>query len=130
MISVHLLRDSWIREAKHKTVYKDLAAKTDILSENCLVGIEAVKECKRPHHPPLLWFHSRYECISNDREVIKHWIAGTNRTIINKDLITNSACMAGFEADFVIYLGSDNVSAMMSRCRGQFVHIEWECQLI
>ena len=32
--------------------------------------------------------------------------------------------MAGYEADFIILLGSKNVEAYMSRCRGQFVHID------
>ena len=53
-------------------------------------------------------------------------MAGKNKNICGKDLITDDACVPGYEADFVIYLGpNDNdVSAYMSRCRGQFVHIE------
>ena len=39
-----------------------------------------------------------------------------------KDLITDINCFAGWEADFVIYLGLRDVDefAFMSRCRGQF----------
>ena len=52
-----------------------------------------------------------------------------NIYIVNKgqcqqDLLTDSECSAGIEADFVISLGSKNVCAYMSRCRGQFVHID------
>ena len=52
-------------------------------------------------------------------------MAGKKKNICGKDLITDQFCVPGYEADFVIYLGpNDNdVSAYMSRCRGQFVHI-------
>ena len=51
-------------------------------------------------------------------------MAGKNKNICGKDLITDHYCTPGYEADFVIYLGSNyDVSAYMSRCRGQFVHI-------
>ena len=47
-----------------------------------------------------------------------------NKGQCQQDLLTDSECSAGIEADFVISLGSKNVSAYMSRCRGQFVHID------
>ena len=52
-------------------------------------------------------------------------MAGKNKNICGKDLITDQHCVAGYEADCVVYLGpdDDDVSAYMSRCRGQFVHI-------
>ena len=46
------------------------------------------------------------------------------RSFIGKDLITDRDCVAGYESDVVIYLGISALSAMMSRWRGQFVHIE------
>ena len=66
-----------------------------------------------------------YAFVSDDKASIKEWMAGKNKNICGKDLITDQACVPGYEADFVIYLGpNDNdVSAYMSRCRGQFVHI-------
>ena len=78
-----------------------------------------------PHDPPLLWFESDYAFVSDDKASIKEWMAGKNKNVCGKDLITDQACVPGYEADFVIYLGpNDNdVSAYMSRCRGQFVHI-------
>ena len=70
-------------------------------------------------------FESEYAFVSDDKASIKEWMAGKNKNIYGKDLITESQCVPGYEADFVIYLGPDNnfVSAYMSRCRGQFVHI-------
>ena len=47
-----------------------------------------------------------------------------NKGQCQQDLLTDSECSAGIEADFVISLGSKNVCAYMSRCRGQFVHID------
>ena len=100
-----------------------MAEKTDEYSQNLLVGIEAVKACNRP--PPLLWFESDYAFVSDDKEDIKEWMRGRNKTFTARDLITDYYCVAGYEADFVIYLGSSSgVSACMSRSRGQFVHIE------
>ena len=50
---------------------------------------------------------------------------GKDKNFNLRDLITDDRCVAGYEADFVIYLGSSgNLTAMMSRCRGQFVYIE------
>ena len=113
-----------IQAAKATTTHQQLAEKTDDKSQNILVGIEAVKACQRPHGPPLLWFESRYAFVSDDKASIKEWMAGKNKNICGKDLITDDNCVPGYEADLVIYLGPDkNVSAYMSRCRGQFVHI-------
>ena len=101
-----------------------MAEKTDEESQRLLVGIEAVKACQRPHGPPLLWFRSNYAFVSDDKASIKEWMAGKNKNICGKDLITDHYSVPGYEADFVIYLGpSKGVSAYMSRCRGQFVHI-------
>ena len=46
-----------------------------------------------------------------------------SKDFIGRDLITDEHCLAGYEADLVIYLGLYNVSNCMSRCRGQFIHI-------
>ena len=91
-----------------------------------MVGIEAVKACQRPHGPPLLWFMSEFANFSDDKDSIKAWIKGKNKRISGRDLISDIWCVPGYEADYVIYLGpnDNNVSAYMSRCRGQFVHIE------
>ena len=124
-----------IQAAKATTSHQELAEKTDSYSQNILVAIEAVKACQRPHGPPLLWFESDYAFVSDDKASIKEWMAGKNKNICGKDLITDYLCVPGYEADFVIYLGpsrvadtlgpsDDNVSAYMSRCRGQFVHID------
>ena len=51
---------------------------------------------------------------------------GKNKRMSAKDLITDYNYVPEYEADFVIYLGSSSVSAYMSRCRGQFVHIPWK----
>ena len=114
-----------IQAAKATTTHQQLAESTEYGSENLLVAIEAVKACQRPHGPPLLWFKSDYAFVSDDKASIKEWMAGKNKNICGKDLITDTECVPGYEADFVIYLGpNDNdVSAYMSRCRGQFVHI-------
>ena len=114
-----------IQAAKATTTHQQLAERTDEDSQNLLVAIEAVKACQRPHGPPLLWFCSEYAFVSSDDKAsIKEWMAGKNKNICGKDLITDTDCVPGYEADFVIYLGpSYAVSAYMSRCRGQFVHI-------
>ena len=93
------------------------------IAEYVLVGIEAVKACQRPQGPPLLWFRSDYASISDGKASIKEWMKGKNRNISGRDLLTESMCVPGYEADLVIYLGIDDVSAYMSRCRGQFVNI-------
>ena len=128
-----VIMDSWemkptaeeIKAAKATTTHQQLAERTDKWSQNILVAIEAVKACQRLHGPPLLWFHSNHAFVSDDKSSIKEWMAGKNKNICGKDLITDTECVPGYEADFVIYLGPDdeNVSAYMSRCRGQFVHI-------
>ena len=74
--------------------------------------------------PPVLWFQSNYAFVSDDKASIKEWMVGKNKNICGKDLLTDTVCVPGYEADFVIYLGSGDVSAFMSRCRGQFVHIK------
>ena len=114
-----------IQAAKATTLHQDLAEKTDYESKNILVAIEAVKACQRPHGPPLLWFSSGWLVVFSDAKAsIKEWIRGKNRNISGKDLLTDDDCVAGYEADFVILLGSTgDESAFMSRCRGQFVHI-------
>ena len=113
---------SEIQEAKKTTSLKRLAGLSDSKSQNLLVGIEAVIACQRPL-PPLMWFGSRYQYLSNDEEDIKEWTRGKKKTITGRDLITDPECVAGYEADVVIHLGPDNHTAFMSRCRGQCVHI-------
>ena len=114
-----------IQAAKATTTHQQLAEGTDNASQNILVAIEAVKACQRPHGPPLLWFGSDYAFVSDDKASIKEWMAGKNKNICGKDLITDIECVPGYEADFIIYLGpkDGDESAYMSRCRGQFVHI-------
>ena len=114
-----------MQTAKATTSHQELAEKRDLDSKHLLVAIEAVTACQRPHGSPLLWFESDYAYVSDGRDSIKEWMKGKNRRISCRDLITDDISVAGYEADFVIYLGSSsNVSAFMSRCRGQFVHIE------
>ena len=122
---MRLPRAEEIQAAKATTTHQQLAEKTDSISLNILVGMEAVKACQRPHGTPLFWFSSDYGFVSDGKDSIKEWMAGKNKNICGKDLITDYCCVPGYEADFVIYLGPDNqnVSAYMSRCRGQFVHI-------
>ena len=112
-----------IQAAKATTTHQQLAEMTDRQSLNILVAMEAVKACQRPHGPPLLWFKSTYANFSDSKDSIKEWMKGKNKNIAGRDLITDSECVPGYEADFVIYLGDYDVSAIMSRCRGQFVHI-------
>ena len=111
-----------IKVAQKKTIHKDLAKKTNHDGKKILVAIEAVKACNRP--PPLLWFESKYSYVSDDKEDIKEWMRGRNKTFSARDLITDYYCMAGYEADLVIYLGINwDVSIFMAKCRGQFVNI-------
>ena len=112
-----------IQIAKATTAHQELAEKTDFQSQNILVAIEAVKACQRPHGPPLLWFNSEYANVSDCDASIKEWMKGKDKNISAKDLVTDDFCVAGYEADFVIFLGSRSMAAYMSRCRGQFVHI-------
>ena len=112
-----------ILEARKAAIYDDLTKNPLGYSQNLLVGIQAVKSCKRHKQPPLLWFNSNYTYLSDDKKDIKEWIRGKNKDFTDRDLITDRECVAGFEADFVIFVGSREVSAYMSRCRGQFVHI-------
>ena len=114
-----------IKEAKKTASNVELVENSNLFNENFLVGIEAVKACQRSSLLPLLWFNSKFSHISDDKETVKEWMKGQGNNFIVRDLITDDRCVAGYEANFVIYLGSSgNVSAMMSRCRGQFVHIE------
>ena len=115
-----------IQDAKTNTPHQKLTKTKDKQTQNYLVAIEALKDCKRPHHPPLQWFSSRYASISNSEDDIKEWMKGRNK----RDLIIDSECVAGYEADFIILLGSKNVEAYMSRCRGQFVHIDEHPSLV
>ena len=114
-----------IQVAKQTTSYDQLSQKTDSWSINYLVGIEAVKACDRPK-PPLIWLRSNIDSydVSDDKEKIKAWMKGS-KEFIGCDLITDPQCIAGIEADVVIYLGSlsSSVTDVMSRCRGQFFHI-------
>ena len=111
-----------IQEARKTTSHKDLAEKTDNFSPRILVAMEAVKACKRP--PPLLWFKSNYASVSDGKEDIKEWMRGKNKTYSARDLITDEYCVAGYEADLVIYLGSSSsMSTYMPKCRGQFVQV-------
>ena len=80
-----------------------MAQDTDESSQNLLVGIEAVKACDRPK-PPLIWLPSDYVYVSDDKENIKAWMRGS-KDFIGCDVITDLACVAGIEADLVIYLG-------------------------
>merc|ERR1712051_371320 len=104
-----------IQAAKATTTHQQLARRTDEHSQNILVAIEAVKACQRPHGPPLLWFNSDYAFVSDDKASIKEWMAGKNKNIRGKDLITEDLCVPGYEADFIIYLGpnDDDLSAYM-----------------
>ena len=115
-----------IHEAKRVTSHQELAERTDRHSQRCMVGIEAVKACQRPQGPPLLWFDSDSDFVSDTlcdtEDSVKEWMKG-KKNISGRDLISDTKCVPGYEADFVIYVGSGNVTAFMSRCRGQFVHI-------
>ena len=115
-----------IQDAKHSSTNEQLAQKTDEGSQNLLVGIEAVKACDRPK-PPLIWLaDSEFDYVSDDKENIKAMMRGS-KDFIGCDLITTPECVAGIEADLVIHLGSSGLGTLtgcMSRCRGQFVHIE------
>ena len=113
-----------IQAARATTTHQELAEKTDTQSENYFVAIEAVKACQRPRGPPLLWFESGKAYCSDTKASIKEWMRGRNRNITARDLLTDDACVLGYEADIVILLGSSNSSLFLSRCRGQFVHIK------
>ena len=86
---------------------EQLAQETDEQIQNLLVGIEAVKACDRPK-PPLIWFSSIYDYASYDKEKIKAMMKGS-KDFIGCDLITTPFCVAGIEADLVIFLGSGDV---------------------
>ena len=109
-----------INEAKENAMNQRLAEDSNKNSQRLLVALEALRACPRPHHP-LLWLSSDYDYISDTKETIKKWMKFRNSTC--RDLFTDYYCVAGYEADIVIYIGSVNVSACISRCRGQFVLI-------
>ena len=110
-----------INEAKKTATNKKLAKDNCKNSQRLLVALQALKACQRPHQP-LLWLNSDYDYISDTKENIKKWMKCRNSTC--RDLFTDYYCVAGYEADIVIYLGSGRESGYMSRCRGQFVQIE------
>merc|ERR1711971_299363 len=111
------------QEAKQSTTAnEELAQKTDRASQNLLVAIEAVKACDRPKSS-VIWLNSVYDYVSDDKENLKAWMRGS-KDFIGCDVITAPLCVAGIEADLVIYLGSHGaLMGCLSRCRGQFVHI-------
>ena len=97
---------------------------SDEESDRLLLVIEAVKACDRPK-PPLIWLDSDHDDINDDKEDIKAMMRGS-KDFIGCDLITNPYNVAGIEADLVIFVGSYVHMAhtdIMSRCRGQFVHV-------
>ena len=49
---------------------------------------------------------------------IKEWMKGKNRNISGKDLLTDDYCVAGYEADCVILLGSTKYP--------RFLILSWE----
>ena len=59
---------------------------------------------------------SIYAFVSDDKASIKEWMAGKNKNICGKDLITDFTCVPGYEADFVIYLGPND--------RGVYLHVQ------
>ena len=63
-----------IKSAKTTTEHQNLAKRKDKQTQNYLVAIEALRNCKRPHHAPLQWFSARYANISDSENDIKEWI--------------------------------------------------------
>ena len=110
-----------INEAKENAMNQRLAEDSNKNSQRLLVALEALKACQRPHQP-LLWLSSDYDYISDTKENIKKWMKCRNFS--GRDLFTDYYCVAGYEADIIIYIGSGRESGYMSRCRGQFVQIE------
>ena len=110
-----------INEAKQSTTISLLSQKTDGLSQNLLVGIEAVK-ANVSGKDPLIWLNSKYENVSDDKESIKDLMKGS-KTFVGRHLITDHLCVAGYESDIIIYIGTNNVANFLSRCKGQFIHI-------
>ena len=66
-----------------------------------------------------MWFKSDYAFVSSEKSEIRESMKNNNY----RDLITDPECIAGYESDFVIYVGPRKNSTYLSRCRGQFVHI-------
>ena len=114
-----------INEAQKFATNQRLANDSNKNSQRLLVALEALKACQRPN-PPFLWLNSDYDYISNTKEDIKEWMwmRYRKKNFTDRDLFTDYYCVAGYEADIVIYLGSGRESGYMSRCRGQFVQIE------
>ena len=109
---------SEVEKAEHSSTNEE--------SQSLLLGIEAVKACDRPK-PPLIWLDYNHDDINNDKEDIKAMMRGS-KDFIGCDLITSPYTVAGIEADVVIFVGSyvSSVTDIMSRCRGQFVHVPLE----
>ena len=50
-------------------------------------------------------------------------MTGNDKEFSKRNLITDRYCVAGFEADIVIYLGDLHECDFISRTRGQFIKI-------
>ena len=91
---------------------------------NFMMILDTVRRCKRHAYPhdPLRWFDDGYpEFLNSEEADIIKWIKGSRIC----DLITDSKNSVGYEADFVIFIGEGfSMAAHMSRCRGQYVHIQ------
>ena len=91
-----------------------------------LVIMAALQDCKRPSNP-IRWFTK--ESLSSSKDEVKKWIAQNMRKKNNGgaplcDLITHWECAPGFEVDVGIGVGHYfNNTAIMSRCKGQHIHI-------
>ena len=102
-----------------KSIQTEKAEESLILTER-----EERKTRYFPPQPPLIWLDSRFDYVSDDKENIKAMMRGS-KDFIGCDLITTPRCVAGIEADLVIFLGSGYaLTGCMSRCRGQFVQIK------
>ena len=71
---------------------------------------------------PLLWFDERFDRYSDKSEFIIQWMKGKGK-YSDTDLITTIECMAGIEANVIIGIGEETMDHVLSRCKGQFVHI-------
>merc|ERR1712243_57692 len=90
--------------------------------QNVLVGVEAAKALKG-NQPPLIWLDDEFAHLSHSKEIIKYWMTGNDQEFSKRNLITDRYCVAGFEADIVIYLGDLHECDFISRTRGQFIKI-------
>ena len=83
------------------------------------VVVDALNACNRNF---LFWLVSDDSLTSDDKKKVLKWDAESKRI----DLITDDAGIAGYEIPFLILVGDDfsnHMTAYMSRCKGQFVHI-------